>query len=739
MQMAWPMAHFSRLVLVTVMLGLSIPAMAAQVVAHTLAVTVSPPDHTITATDTLRFDAPVTRVGFALHRNLAIAEAPGVTLHRVDNGRCGAAAQVPHARCYEAILPAPADTLTLRYTGVIHHPLAQYESEIRTSEGTPGIIAEQGIFLDGGSLWYPVTRGLVSFTLDVQVPFPGWDIVSQGQRTLHQKGDTGTRVVWQANDPQEDIYLVGGKYHEYATRAEEVDIQVFLRAPERDLAERYLTAGAKYLALYAQMLGPYAFPKFAVVENFWDTGYGMPSFTLLGSNVIRFPFILHSSYPHEILHNWFGNGVYVDYASGNWSEGLTAYLADHLVQEQRGEGAEYRRAALQKYSDYVAANNDFPLQQFTGRHSSASEAIGYGKTMMLFHMLRLRAGDDAFVDALRRFYSTFRYERASFGDLARIFAEATGRHYQPFFDQWTARTGAPQLRLTDVVAMPAGGGYRLEFNLEQTQAGALYDLVVPVVITLDGVAHAQRTNVALSSRATRAKFALAERPLRVDIDPEFDLFRILAPDERPATFSQVFGARGVTIVVPARVPDDMEQAYRKAAAVWPNEHGVRATITTDSALDALPARGAVVILGATNRFRDDALRGAALMPDDAGDPEIGGRRLLDPGLTVATVTTQAARDHAPVMWLSAASPAALTGAIRKLPHYGKYSYTIFSGQAPDIADRGVWPVMSSSLSVVVPYEGENMATNPPRAPLSPRTALSEVPAGKNPPNRQPRD
>ena len=58
----------------------------------------------------------------------------------------------------------------------------------------------------------------------------------------------------------------------------------------------------------------------------------MPSFTLLGAKVIRLPFIVSSSYPHEILHNWWGNGVFVDVQQGNWCEGLTAYLADHLLQ-----------------------------------------------------------------------------------------------------------------------------------------------------------------------------------------------------------------------------------------------------------------------------------------------------------------------------------------------------------------------------------------------------------------------
>ena len=100
---------------------------------------------------------------------------------------------------------------------------------------------------------------------------------------------------------------------------------------------------------YSGLIGPYPFNKFALVENFWETGYGMPSFTLLGPEIIRFPFILHSSFPHEILHNWWGNSVFVDYGTGNWCEGLTAYLADHLVEEQRGKGAEYRRGTLQKY------------------------------------------------------------------------------------------------------------------------------------------------------------------------------------------------------------------------------------------------------------------------------------------------------------------------------------------------------------------------------------------------------
>src|SRR5688500_19255178 len=131
--------------------------------------------------------------------------------------------------------------------------------------------------------------------------------------------------------------------------------------------------------MYGEMIGPYPYGTLALVENFWETGYGTPSFTLLGPQVVRFPFILHPSWPHELLHNWWGNGVFV--VGGNWCEGLTAYLADHMVNEQNGKGDEYRRTTLQKYEDFVAADpaRDFPLAQLGNRFSAASEAVGYGK------------------------------------------------------------------------------------------------------------------------------------------------------------------------------------------------------------------------------------------------------------------------------------------------------------------------------------------------------------------------
>ena len=226
---------------------------------------------------------------------------------------------------------------------------------------------------------------------------------------------------WSVATPTEEVHLIAAPFTEYSRDAGAVKAMAFLRKPEQALADRYLDATAQYLEMYRGLLGPYPYSKFALVENFWETGYGMPSFTLLGEQIIRFPFILYTSYPHELLHNWWGNGVFVDIAGGNWCEGLTAYLADHLIAEQRGQGADHRRAILQKVTNYVTPQNDFPLSRFHSRHDAVTEAVGYGKTAMVFNMLREKVGDAQFIKALQAFYRDNRFREASFDDIRTSF------------------------------------------------------------------------------------------------------------------------------------------------------------------------------------------------------------------------------------------------------------------------------------------------------------------------------
>ena len=408
---------------------------------HSLKVTLDPQNQSLWVEDTITLSDSIlaSPLRFSLNSNLRITNNP----RRLQALATGPQADVPGINNTGALAAATttysissprrnSNQLVLIYSGTIFDNAEQTSAEYAQSFAqSSGIIGEQGVYLNKGSAWVADFGGdLISF--EVQVEFAdsanSWTAVSQGDRL----GGNG----WRSDQPMEEVYLIAANFTEYSQQADDVEVLAYLRTPDPDLATKYMDATGRYLALYEPLLGEYPYSKFALIENFWETGYGMPSFTLLGEQVIRFPFILESSYPHEILHNWWGNGVYPDYETGNWSEGLTAYLADHLFREMDGLGHEYRKEMLARYKNYVADGADFPLSQFTSRNSAASQAVGYGKTLMLWHMLRIQLGDELFLAGLRKFYEDYKFKRATFEDISLHFTNLSGLDLSGFFSQW---------------------------------------------------------------------------------------------------------------------------------------------------------------------------------------------------------------------------------------------------------------------------------------------------------------
>ena len=268
--------------------------------------------------------------------------------------------------------------------------------------------------------------------------------------------------------PLDGITLVASdRYKVEKDRFANVDIFAYFFQADAELARTYIEQTKRYLKLYGEMLGPYPYKRFAIVENILPTGYSMPTFTLLGRDVVRLPFIPETSLGHEVLHQWFGNLVYIDYEKGNWAEGLTTYLADHLFEEQKKAGPAYRKALLIDYQSYVHAENEFPLADFRSRTDNASKAIGYGKAAMVFHMLKKHLGDDAFLRSLRYFISTHRHRRASWDDLQEAFEKESGKNLAWFFKQWVHEKGLPNLSVEDAEATQREYGWETSTMLVQ--------------------------------------------------------------------------------------------------------------------------------------------------------------------------------------------------------------------------------------------------------------------------------
>lgn len=710
-----------------------VPAHIAALPAYSLEIELEPSTHRLSVDARIWLPASLAgkSVEFLLNDALAIEQSTP-SVERIPasgaegfvgiNGSSAALDGTGRAARYRVTLAAEKPSLQLRYAGAVNAPLTTPpEESARSFSETTGLIDERGVYLAGSTLWYPYLGDeLFTFELTARGP-EAWHLISPGGGTSRDEGGIAR---WHSPFPLDELHLVGGPLTRYSTPVGATEAEVYLRKPDESLAGKYLEATARDLEMYRALIGPYPYAKFALVENFWETGYGMPSFTLLGPQVIRFPFILTSSYPHEILHNWWGNSVFVDYDTGNWCEGLTAYMADHLFKEQQGQGAEYRRDTLKRYRDYVRAGRDFPLTEFRSRHSAATEAVGYGKTLMGFHMLRRQMGDDTFRRALAIFYRERVGKRASFGDVRAVMEKTSSQPLGGFFEQWVERAGAPDLRLEKVKTERTGNGYVIRGDL--TQQGVPWSMHVPASVRTASGESAHL--IAVSGARTTFELRANEAPLLLEVDPEFDVFRVLDARETAPSLGQIFGEPEILAVLPASAPSAEQDAYRAMLKSWESP-AQKIETTMDRDLRELPADRAVWVLGRAN-----ALAARHFASDTAIGLDVSVTAVVTPAGSIpfaansSVVIKRHPRNPAKAIgWITADPLAAAPGLGCKLPHYGKYSFLGFAGEEPTNTVKGEWPTSDSPLRIDLRPKSERAkplaaiarAARPPLAELPP--------------------
>ncbi len=589
--------------------------------------------------------------------------------------------------------------IPIHYEGIIKHEITEGAAEYaRGFSETSGIVFEKGVYMAGSTYWVPnfEVSEMSTFELTATID-KDWNVVSQGERVKNELVDDKMEIRYVSPHPMDEIYFIAAKWTEYSKQHGDVLVQAFLRTPDEALAQRYLNVTADYIRLYQELIGEYPYTKFALVENFWETGYGMPSFTLLGESVIRFPWILHSSYPHELLHNYWGNSVFVDYSTGNWCEGITVYMADHLIKEKQGSAGEYRRNTLQKYTDYVNKENDFPVSEFLSRHNSAEEAVGYGKSMMFNEMLRHKIGDDIFKKSYAKFYHDNKFRKASFGDIKKSFEEVSGEDLTAFFDQWISRTGAPTIELSDVTVKEKRGKYTCRFKLSQTQDEDVFDLLIPLASYLEGESKALVENMKFSTRSEVFTITFDKRPLKIEIDPQFNVFRRLDRNETPTSLSQVMGSKDGIIILPKNSKNLKE--YEALASMWSQTQkaqGKTLSLVYDTDIESLPADKTAWILGSENKFAESVQIPNEYYEYFSEETVSKISTAKESGSLIYTISNPNNKELT-IGYIETKNPAAIKSLSRKLLHYGKYGYLAFEGDDATNTLTGTFPIIDSPL------------------------------------------
>lgn len=582
-------------------------------------------------------------------------------------------------------------TLSIRYEGRFADAVPQ--TPINNEDPTYGVaatIGEQGTFLAGGSGWYPDPRqGNATWRIRVKAP-PGYLAVTAGRLEEQMTTTDHSLSTWVEEVPLSNLTLSAGPYQVQKEDAWGIPLLTYFYAQSQDLAQTYLKAAQDYLELYQNLFGPYPFEKFAIVENFFPTGYGFPSWTLLGSSVVRLPFIVETSLGHEIAHSWWGTGVRTDFRQGNWSEGLTTYVADYLFLERRSaeDARDYRLKILRDYASLVDADRDFPLRDFLRRDSRPSQAVGYGKAAMVFHMLRRQIGEEAFWGGLRHIAETRMFEQIGWDEFAATFSRLSGQDLTPFFNQWVQRPGAPRLRFADVKAERSGNEWRVAGRI--VQQGRPFTLEMPLVLKTEG--DTIHTQLAVRQQDSPFELRSPSPPRRLLADPDAHVFRRLEPTEIPASVNNVRGSDNLVAVIAADLPRETATASRLLLRALRKE-GIDVLREEEVRPAQLEGRD-LLFFGLPRGFSGPLLETMPLTFSTAGFV-FQGQTYSGPSAALFAAVTPADRPGVTWAYFIPFSPGAAEDAARRIPHYGKYSYLVFFEGAN--REKGIWDPQDSPL------------------------------------------
>lgn len=534
----------------------------------------------------------------------------------------------------------------------------------------------EGSYLSGYAGWIPVTDDdWTAYRLTVEVPAP-YRAVATGRLEEEILGETANRAVFAADYPAEPPALFAGPYTVRERHEHGIRMRTYFHRELDELSAGYLDDAGRYLLRFQEQIGPYPFRDFHIISSPLPVGLGFPNLTYIGRMVLPLPFMRGRSLAHEVLHNWWGNGVAPDYAAGNWAEGLTTYMADYAlaVEEGAGKALEMRLGWLRNYAA-LPADRDVPVTSFTSKRHDAGQVIGYDKVAFIFHMLRDELGEAVFTDGLRLFWQRQRFRVAGWSELRRAFEEVAGRNLAWFFDQWLRRTGAPRLNLGDVRMREDGNAFQVTLTIHQDSPA--YKLAIPVAIDTD--AGQERRRIVLDATETTATLELNARPSAVRIDPEHDLFRRLLPGEAPPILRDVTLAADALTVIAADEAGAVRVARQLAARLL--DTPVQLGPDDPSELERAP----LLIVGTTPQVEAFLARaGLDGVPDSLA------------GRGTARVWTARRGNGEPLLVVAVDDVQALEALLRPLPHYGGKSYLVFDGRRA--VDMGTWPVLQSPLS-----------------------------------------
>jgi hypothetical protein len=438
---------------------------------------------------------------------------------------------------------------------------------------------EESFLYSNRSYWYaqPLTPSHATARIAVTVPEP-WSVVASGALVSAvpapgpvQGGVRLRQFSFRVNEPVRYLAFLVARMSAARTerlslkgveeplrrsrppgvRYDEVELTVRTNPRQQRRGAEIERTAASIIRFYASLMGdfPYEALTVAVVERPLPGGHS-PGYMVVvatpgpgsalnwADDPAALPDFPDFFLAHELAHQWWGQAVgWKNYHEQWLSEGFAQYFAALYAERSRGRPAF--DAIIRRMQTWATSESDqgpiylgYRIGHVKG-DSRLFRAVVYNKGAMVLHMLRRLMGDEAFFGGLRRFYDTWRFQKAGTDDLRRAMEEESGLDLTRFFDQWVLGEGLPQVAYSSRVDEHDGVQ---EVVVELEQSGEVYNL--PVTVTVEyGRNAVVNTLVKLTDRRTvvRVRVPAKETVRRVDVNRDQAALGAFTPRPAPSS------------------------------------------------------------------------------------------------------------------------------------------------------------------------------------------------------------
>ncbi len=249
--------------------------------------------------------------------------------------------------------------------------------------------------------------------------------------------------------PARDFFMIASP--DFQVKSGTVDgikINSYYLAQHSDAGQSALDIAERALHTYNTRFGPYPYTELDVIDASIRNASGVefPGIILVGDQLYGDPdnpsFMVATA--HEVAHQWWYNVVGNNVLDEPWlDEALTTYSS--AVYFESTPGVLTYRGLLDywqnRYNDLVRQGGDDLVTQNVMHFEKLGEKGAYGpvvytKGALFFAALREAIGDQAFFEALRSYYATYKYRIATAQDLLNMFETKSGKQLDELYQKW---------------------------------------------------------------------------------------------------------------------------------------------------------------------------------------------------------------------------------------------------------------------------------------------------------------